>query len=558
MLNNGSNKALEPWFRVHPKRFQADRDGLEAHDFILDEQRLAENDEVAYTGFLPEYPDRKLTITFQPGYPSIPPDVVDDGECSPLPRHQRHSNRAYCLFGQNSEAWSARNFAVDVLKEAKRVIDFSLGNVDAPEALDDLAPEPFSTQAVFGNLGMVMIPPGISEILPDDLAVAAEGTFTLVKANGNSRGMVTRAEFSSQRRKHQVKEGYAKIAPKASESKGRLVFLPSLDRPILDSDDLVAVFEQFKLQKNGSLGWCAVIFPEQFGTSKGRRYSWLLFKYKGHQYTPVKTITYRPSENSARIPGLDILAHKKIGIVGCGSIGSKIAAALAAGGAGSFVFVDKEIMEPANSVRHKCGVNWFGISKVHALAFSLASSYPELDGNCLPIHANPFGFGEGRQEAILALAECDVIVDAMGNQLLSRAMGELATYISRPVITTSVTNGAWTGEIFRYIPGRTACWICHQSVIDAPPPGLPAPEGVYGPGCDQPTFAGTGHELDIVASLATSFLVDTLRVIDGNLSEYEGDYLLWESRDPRGQVLQKSSVHQVHRRESCWLCQTQG
>lgn len=554
MLKEGSDKALEPWFRVHPGRFIADRDGLEAYDFVLDESKLEGEALVVYTGSLPEYPDRKLIITFPEGYPSIPPQVVDDGKCERLPRHQRPSNRAYCLFGRNSEAWSARNFAVDVLSETKRVIDDTLGKLAATEAVEDPAPEPFSAQAIFGNHGTVLIPPAISEMLPEDLTIPAVGTFQIRKPKSNSRGIVTRAEFTNPQQKFSADEGYQELV-KAPGANGRLVFFPNLESPILDGDDLIVTLEKFGLPTHGGFGWSAVIFPEQYGDSKKFRYTWLVFRYESNRYVPVITITYRPSEHSARIPGLEFLGAKRVGIIGCGSIGSKIAASLNAAGIEGLVLVDKETMEPANSVRHECGVKYFGISKAFALCELLSSLRPEIRNNCLPFFADPFNFGNTQRAKIISeFRKCDLIIEATGNQLLSRAVCELATAISRPVVFVSVTNGAWSGEIFRYLPGKTPCWLCHQSVIDTPPPGCPSPNGVYGPGCDQPTFTGSGHELDIVAGLATSFIVDTLRKAEEVESEYEGDYLLWEGRDSEGKLLQKTSVHRVNPRVPCWQC----
>lgn len=67
------------------------------------------------------------------------------------------------------------------------------------------------------------------------------------------------------------------------------------------------------------------------------------------------------------------LENKRVTIVGCGSLGSKIAANLAASGVNRFNLVEYDYYEPLNSVRHELGVEWFGINKAKALLSRLCS-----------------------------------------------------------------------------------------------------------------------------------------------------------------------------------------
>ena len=62
-----------------------------------------------------------------------------------------------------------------------------------------------------------------------------------------------------------------------------------------------------------------------------------------------------------RLPeGYDVLAQKKVGIVGCGSLGSKVAASLARSGVAEFVLVDEDVLKTGNLVRNELDADGLG------------------------------------------------------------------------------------------------------------------------------------------------------------------------------------------------------
>ena len=559
MLDPANHPELHPWFRAYPDRFNEEREKLEAIGFVLDEEKLAKADTVVFNGSLLDYPDRKLIITFPWSYPSIPPSITDNGECPLLSRHQRASTRGYCLFGPNAEAWYAGLYAVTAVEETGRLLKDVLE--ERQDASADPYPEPFSAQPVFAEYGTILVPPPISDFLPDDLTLPAQGMIRVnyeAKLNGKGipRGTVIEASFRDKPENSKASFGYKAIT-NGREMRGRLTYLPSLTNPILNGSDFIATLKAFGFSPQ-NYDWHALIFPEQSGSRSTIRYSWLLFKKENNgRFSPVQTVTYRSAEKSARIPGLGFLPTKRIAIFGCGSIGSKIACSLASSGVKDFLLVDKDVLEPVNSVRHECGIDQFATPKAHALASRVCALNPDSVGTCSTFVGDPFGelIKQSRHELYETLAECDLIVNATGVQGLSRAICEISHHLSIPSIHVSVTNGAWSGEVLRYLPGVSRCWQCFQEAFKEPPPGQQTSLGyVFGPGCDQPTFTGTGYELDIVAGLATSFVVDTLRIVDGSDSEYDGDYLLWEGRDSTGKLLQRTMVMAVPARERCITC----
>ncbi len=562
--------AFIPWFQAHALRFAEEKAELEAMGFALDEEKLEASSTVTFSGFLEDYPDRLLSIKFPWFYPSLAPSVVDDGKCVLLPRHQKASNRAYCLFGPETKEWDANKSGAIAVAETKRLLDFVLKENLGKSLEDDPLPEPFSAQPIFnGAHGMVLVPPGVADCLPLDLDSPCGGQFRIKHISPANvpkgrkvipRGVVVEVNFKGNDEPVRCHAFYSNIVA-VTEARGMVSYIPKLDRPIYTGEDLAAVLKANGLTTGGTYPWHAVVFPDESGNRKTERYSWLIFKReKNLSLSPVEAVTYRPSEREARVPGLGILRGKRIAIFGCGSIGSKIAANLASTGASHFLLVDKDKMEPQNSVRHECGVDQFGRTKVHALALRLQTLNPDTcEENCLStIEGDPFkGLNpESMRKVYEMISDCDLLINATGHSGVPRIVNEFSKQFSIPSLHVTVTNGAWSGEIVRYIPGKTPCWLCFQESFGGEgPPGEKSPEGLtFGPGCDQPTFTGTSYDISIVAVLATAFAVDTLKVADGGDSEYAGDYLLWEGRDREGRVLQKTRLSSIPQRPQCSVC----
>ena len=73
------------------------------------------------------------------------------------------------------------------------------------------------------------------------------------------------------------------------------------------------------------------------------------------------------------------LSEKKIGIVGLGSVGSKIAISLARSGVRKFLLVDDDVMLPGNVCRHELDWMSVGVNKVDAVKEALSLIAPGID-----------------------------------------------------------------------------------------------------------------------------------------------------------------------------------
>lgn len=147
------------------------------------------------------------------------------------------------------------------------------------------------------------------------------------------------------------------------------------------------------------------------------------------------------------------LASKKVGIVGSGSLGSKIAASLARSGVGSFVLVDDDLLLPANLARHELDVGALGAHKVDGLQARLHAVAPHVQ-----ISARRVVLGGQESSGITAsvldeLATCDLLIDATADPQAFNLVAAVARNALRPMIWTEVYAGGIGGFVARLRPG---------------------------------------------------------------------------------------------------------
>ena len=115
----------------------------------------------------------------------------------------------------------------------------------------------------------------------------------------------------------------------------------------------------------------------------------------------------------ARLDGVhERLLSLKVGLVGCGSLGSKIAASLARAGVRRFLLVDHDILSPDNFVRHDLDWRDAGRHKADAVASRIQMVNP---GAVCEKRKEYLGGQEsgGTTESLLeALGQCDLLIDA--------------------------------------------------------------------------------------------------------------------------------------------------
>ncbi len=551
-----SQPKRKQWFEKYPELLDDQVIILKSNGFALDETVLEKQGRIQFVGYSKADPTRQLFVAFPEAFPSCAPKVFDTAASKLLSRHHRIDNRQLCLFGFNETRWSAALSVSDALSEAEQLIAAFKNNGGN---LSNEPPEPITSSLRYGS-AFILVPPPISTFSDYDDLNLTTGTFRGrfahegdQKLETAGRGIILEAKFGDKTNECSIPfSGYIK----GKEIHGDWFYLR--ESPTQESlpEALQQCWKRAKSAKKADSYWIALIFREEMGEGSKSRITWLVARLNnvGAPHL-IRTFPYIEQERFTRIPGLEALAEKRVMLVGCGSLGSKIAANLAASGVHRFRLVDCDFYEPNNCVRHELGVEYFGFQKGSALLHRLCSLNPSVARDSKGLHCQVGGIDPAstHQSFYELVRDSDLIIDATGTHSATHFLNELSFEFQTPLIMTWVTNGAWSGEIVRVIPGKTACYLCWlDQYYDIRPPSAPKALGeVFAPGCDQPTFTGTTYDLGIVASLATSMCVETL-LRDMEQFDMTKNYVRWSGKNQDGKASFSVESFPTLAHRSCW------
>jgi molybdopterin/thiamine biosynthesis adenylyltransferase len=555
------DQACKPWFESDPDLFGKQEKILKHAGFQLDQSALEKEGRLRFRGFSKADPARELLVDFPQAFPSSAPKILSLPPSKLLARHHRIDTHQLCLFGFNETRWSATLSVADALAEAEALIaQFK----DGGATFENEAPEPITRLVPYVPEAAILVPPPLSTfngfaqlkhltghfrgkfIHEGDLKLETRGRGILLDATFGEKTISCSAPFSQY------------FGNQGKEFRGDWFFLP--EQPTQEGlpDVFKKCFQQCKGYKKADFYWIGLIFAEETGSTAKTRLTWLIARANSQgKFHLIRTFPYIQGERYARVPGLEGLEQKRVAIVGCGSLGSKIASNLTASGVNHFRLIDYDYFEPNNSVRHELGVECFGLNKERALLTRLCSLNPAAAANsaCVAFQVGGVNHFSGEQVFYTLIKDSDLIVDATGLHPVTHFLNTLAFELKIPLLVATVTNGAWSGEIVQVIPGKTPCWVCWlDQYFDNQPPSAPEPPGgIFAPGCEQPTFTGTTYDLGIVANLATSMCVQTL------LPEHEdldaaNNYIRWSRKNKNGKPHFVIETLSTNAHKDCW-CQ---
>jgi molybdopterin/thiamine biosynthesis adenylyltransferase len=146
------------------------------------------------------------------------------------------------------------------------------------------------------------------------------------------------------------------------------------------------------------------------------------------------------------------LADRKVAVVGCGSLGSKVAAMLARSGVGKFLLVDDDILFPSNLVRHDLDWREVGVHKVDAVAHKIQLVNPTA---ICEKRKHKLGGQEssGSIESLIeSLSACDLIIDMTATSSVFNYLCAAVTIGKKPLLWAEVFGGGFGGLIARHRP----------------------------------------------------------------------------------------------------------
>jgi sulfur-carrier protein adenylyltransferase/sulfurtransferase len=147
------------------------------------------------------------------------------------------------------------------------------------------------------------------------------------------------------------------------------------------------------------------------------------------------------------------LGERKVALIGCGSVGSKIAITLARSGVAKFLVVDDDLMLPDNNVRN--GLDWrdVGYHKAAAVARQIRLVNPSAE---VDVREHRLGgqTATGSIETVLErIGGCDLIIDATADPNVFNYLSAAATLNKKPMLWAQVFGGGIGGLIARHRPG---------------------------------------------------------------------------------------------------------
>lgn len=548
----------KPWYERFPERFAEEKAEMEARGFVLDEHAFARQS-IVFRGYSLVDPSRELRVECSDGFPSVAPLVSSEATNSLLTAHQRPDTGEICTFGPHRVRWSSSLSATAAIDEAEEVIrKFRVGGTPPTE---EQPPEPAADHYRYSPSLFFLVPPPLN-LSPDEVpAQPVLGRFRLMfepiqapPGVVTGRGVLIKIDTAGA--DLSVARHFRKLLRGAQERKGTHVILPQPPPHLQSPEQLRSWLRAIDVSRDE---WMAFVFPDSLDSAGFPLWSWLIVHTRpNYSFNLGRVFLLTSAEHNVRVPATRGLSEKKVAVIGCGNLGSKLACGLAATGVSKFFLLDRDFSEPGNAVRHEAGFTQFGFPKVAAVANRIC----DLNFDAFEkIQMSTFQIGgtvdrEEQKRLFDQIAGADLVIDASGTHGVSHFINALCHELKVPSLYVSVTNGAWGGEIVRVIPGKTACWMCwfKQYEIEHPV-AEPAPEiGIFAPGCNQPTFTGTTYETGMVANLAAWMAVETLLAGTNGRQNFSGNYLRWTGRSKDGVPIASTEILPTRMADDCALC----
>lgn len=177
-----------------------------------------------------------------------------------------------------------------------------------------------------------------------------------------------------------------------------------------------------------------------------------LFPHDGKQ-TVFRYKVINAPEASGRLPAVHAdLAQKRVAIVGCGSVGSKIAATLARSGIRKFTLVDDDVFFPANLVRNDLDARAIGRHKVDALTVRLKDIVANTEVSDRRVALGQQESAGTTESVMEELAQADLLIDATADPRAFNLVAAVARRQRKPMIWCEVFAGGIGGVVARARP----------------------------------------------------------------------------------------------------------
>ena len=239
------------------------------------------------------------------------------------------------------------------------------------------------------------------------------------------------------------------------------------------------------------------------------------FRHEGQwKVFPYRTVDLE-SEPQRLSPTYANLEAKKVGILGAGSLGSKVAVTLARSGVQSFVLVDDDILQPGNLVRHELDAHALGAHKVHGLQERIRAVVPRAEVKVWRVILGGQESSATTSSVLDDLGSCDLVIEATADPHAFNFAAAAVRSANKPLVWTEIYAGGIGGFVGRVRPGidpppHTArrqyfAWCRDQHVLwtgDDRDYDSRTTEG--------PTLIAADADVSVIAGHASRLALDTL------------------------------------------------
>lgn len=199
----------------------------------------------------------------------------------------------------------------------------------------------------------------------------------------------------------------------------------------------------------------------------------------------------------------------RVGIVGCGGLGTSVATALAVAGVGHFVISDPDVPEESNLNRQYVYAGHVGPGveprpKAEILAEWILRQNPDAE-----VEHHVCRFDDSTKHLYDG---CDVLVDCLDSIHSRMDLNRYSVETGKPLVHGGIN--AFTGEVAVCVPGRTPCLRCMMGEV----PEAPRPPASIGA---------------IVAMTGSMQSAEVLKLVAGIESGAPGAFLYFDMVDWR-------------------------
>ena len=249
----------------------------------------------------------------------------------------------------------------------------------------------------------------------------------------------------------------------------------------------------------------------------------------------------------------ELLAKKRVLVVGLGSGGSLLAWYLARTGIGYLGLLDGERLEKENLVRHICGIKDIGKLKTKYMESIIKSINP-----LIKIKTYTKNISEDDYDFLKAtLPKYDLVINCTGDPLTSNLINRVCFELKIPSIHSGVFPKAEGGFVLQVIPDNSCCYNC---IYDHSKLTISDTEAYrnelrnrYGISENQlSAHQGLFVDISFVTLLeAKVALLTLLGEEDHHLGRLKGNLILWNNKNFTCHVIQ------AKRKEDCAVCNYQ-